>query len=467
MDPGHHYQPHHRPLNNASSIRRQVAAATANANSNAGEDSSANRPSTVSQFEECLVTRPLNVVSRAQPLAETQRSSLNELPPPQPQQIQDPESLSSIHKVSQPPKVEEHIGFPQRTMSSLRSTKRRLYNNWPLSSIWGVGSRNENSEISDDQTQCSDRSQSQSNTTSSSESPLGYKYQLSGTHLTTLITHYEVDNSKTDISSAKNELNASSGAVTGTATRLIGANIVYIQEVPATTGWDTIISQLCGGAIERVVRGTDTQGRSEFCSVEVHFQRDRSAVQFYHFTLSGRFFINGVQYKAQMLPENGPRELVSKRQNGQVFYQMERKCARRCLYLIPDPSNRSDGRDRGLLGISRSMSSQRGLRRRTTPVHKSDHFLTAHETTYVSTMFDMGDLKHHFGKFGCVASITPIISNRREEPTAKMCIQYTDVRPAIFVKQIYQQQTQRLDPIFEGYTLEFGDDPADRACPYA
>lgn len=204
--------------------------------------------------------------------------------------------------------------------------------------------------------------------------------------------------------------------------------ILCFDGLPQSVGLNSVISQLYGGPLEKVVYVNED--RTNVRIIQAHFFQARDALAFYEFTKTGRFLINGQVY----FPHWANAGIANIYTLPKVIHdEMVYNGARRCLTLSRKANSLSE---LGEVGT------------------KLKHYNVRLNT-------NIEKIRRDFSKYGLIIAICPLI-----EPTVALSIQFADVRCAIRTKKLFERQSDSsLSRSYAGWMISYGKDPTDRKCP--
>ncbi|KAL6944950.1 hypothetical protein ACO0QE_002392 [Hanseniaspora vineae] len=222
--------------------------------------------------------------------------------------------------------------------------------------------------------------------------------------------------------------------------------VVILENLPPVTDVDSILNQVYGGPIEKIVKKTDKKNPSVIEEVEVFFVEHKDAEKFMRFASTNLFMINGVHpncFWADPIVNKTAKDDFQKiknyvyPKNEQVYSQHGsssiRTGARRCLIL----------KKHEMREVSMSNYEQR-----------NPYLL------YMSDLepFDVSQLIRDFQNFGDIINITPVVSR-------KMCvsINFSNIRDAIDAKIAFETRGTPLNSKYhKDWALWYGKDIADK-----
>ncbi|QHS76331.1 Ssp2p [Saccharomyces paradoxus] len=203
---------------------------------------------------------------------------------------------------------------------------------------------------------------------------------------------------------------------------------ISINDIPRGTGISSVLSQVRGGSLERiVVYRYDTPERS-LHKVDLFFLNYDGAQSFMRYAKTNIFKVNGVQLKPEWIFLESTYENVMKEQSVNRIVEGE-KLISRCL-------------------IVKKSSTK-------TTLNKSN--LDKGQTL---ENIDIRELEKDFQNFGEVLEITPIVSR-------KLCISifFYDISSAMRAMEEYEQKGSYLNnKYFKTWTIWYGKDITDQPC---
>lgn len=204
--------------------------------------------------------------------------------------------------------------------------------------------------------------------------------------------------------------------------------ILCFDGLTNTVGLNSVISQLHGGPLERVVYVAEEMSNVRI--IQVHFFQAKDARAFYSFTRSGRFLVNGQVYYSRWA--GGCIANIYPFPKS-VFDEMAYHGARRCLTLTRKAHSLDTSK--GQVGIK-----------------------LKHHNVLLNVSVDK--IKSDFSRYGLIVAVCPLIS-----PTISISVQFADVRCAIRAKKLFERQADALSRTYSGWIMTYGKDPTDRRCP--
>lgn len=208
--------------------------------------------------------------------------------------------------------------------------------------------------------------------------------------------------------------------------------IVLIKDVITSCGAKSIISQVCGGPLERIVFHEHKKGSM----MELYFIFPEHAKSFYKFgSNTGLLVLNGERLSLEWANRNNSHEveychpLVPKYLMQEINYYG----ARRCLIFsktIPDKLTRH----------SHAM-----------------HYPSPR--THLSRDLDIEEIRKDFAIFGEIIDIASVISRK-----LCFCLHFADIRSAIIAKKECEHEGSLFNSKYSNWSIWYGKDPTDKPC---
>ncbi|EJS41572.1 ssp2p [Saccharomyces arboricola H-6] len=206
------------------------------------------------------------------------------------------------------------------------------------------------------------------------------------------------------------------------------ARSVSINDIPHGTGIASVLSQVRGGSLERiVVYRYDTPERS-LHKVDLFFLNYDGAQAFMRYATTNIFKVNGVHLKPEWIFLESTYENVMKEQSVNRILD-EDKLISRCL-IVKKSSTKT------ILNKSNQDKAQK------------------------LENIDIQELEKDFQNFGEVLEITPIVSR-------KLCVSifFYDISSAMRAIEEYEQKGSYLNnKYFKAWTIWYGKDITDQPC---
>lgn len=183
--------------------------------------------------------------------------------------------------------------------------------------------------------------------------------------------------------------------------------ILCFDGLPSSVGLTSVISQLYGGPLEKVVYVNEDQTKVKI--IQAHFFQPKDALAFYNFTKSGRFLVNGQVY----YPRWANAGIANIYTLPKVIHdEMVYNGARRCLTL----SRKANSLNGELSEVGTKLK---------------------HYNVRLNTSIEK--IRKDFSKYGLIIAICPLIA-----PTVALSVQFSDVRCAIRTKKLFERQVSWL-----------------------
>lgn len=235
--------------------------------------------------------------------------------------------------------------------------------------------------------------------------------------------------------------------------------IVCFDGIPSEVGLNSILSQVCGGALERVV--TVPEDSSNPRIVQLHFFQAQDAAAFFEYTMSGRFLINGAAYR----PRWGNASLAAVYSFPKiVFDEMVYSNARRCICLTMrhrDVATAAAVAQAQARATDPSKGAANGDGANTTAIASTSRVRPMISSRNVAMDVSLDTIHRDFSRFGPILSITPLIFNH-----VNISIQFADTRHAIRAKKSFERKSDAaLGMRYSGWAVSYGKDPTDRRVP--
>lgn len=241
-------------------------------------------------------------------------------------------------------------------------------------------------------------------------------------------------NSEENANSSVSTETSSSGSSTSTkvdctATLLNGAkNTVVIGNVPEGTGLQTVLSQVMGGPLRKIIPQRNDDERKTLKEVYIEFQKTEDCAEFMKYGATNLFLINGKHPDVEWYF------------GGETSSDVQKSCSTTS-------------------GMKGHHEECRQLMLKKRPYRKTlNKFTNAEDTLLVE--FNLQELERDFSQHGEIQDITPIISR-------KLCIgvAYLDLESAIKTMREYSDVHSDLHKkYFDTWALWYGRDPTDQPC---
>lgn len=210
--------------------------------------------------------------------------------------------------------------------------------------------------------------------------------------------------------------------------------VVVLNDIPPLTSISSILAQLCGGPLERVIFRKDGAKGSNTC--EIYFMFPEHAANFYEFsTRTNLFILNGKQIAVKWATRSNTNDLDNSHPSVPVYLLNEfvQWGARRCLVFSKAVSTKSP----------RNSSTM--------------HYPNAKANFSKGVSYE--EIKSDLSVFGEIVEIAPVISR-------KLCfsVHFADIRSAIVAKKVCETPSTPLNIRYNDWTLWYGKDPTDTPC---
>ncbi|RLV91550.1 Sporulation-specific protein 2 [Spathaspora sp. JA1] len=208
--------------------------------------------------------------------------------------------------------------------------------------------------------------------------------------------------------------------------------IVVLTNIDATMGINSILQQVCGGPLEKVIQLNNGH-------VELYFIFPEHAIQFYTYgKATGLLMVNGQRLRVEWWMNENENEnenyhpTISKQLLSDII---QFKC-RRCLVLTKEVTGKS---------------CRTG----------SDKLFYPDPKIHYSQDLNIEQVRNDFGKYGIILDIGSVISR-------KLCfsIFYSNIRSAIYAKKEMELEGSELNEKYKGWDIGYGTDITDRSIPF-
>lgn len=243
--------------------------------------------------------------------------------------------------------------------------------------------------------------------------------------------------------------------------------ILCFDRIPDNVGLNSIISQVSGGPLERVVNvGAESSSNPRI--VQIHFCQAADAMTFYEYTTSGRFMINGTSY----MPRWGNASLATIYSFPKIVYdEMMFRGARRCINLTLKRRDNGNPFGPGIRKIEEGREEVKHNADCTVSYMPSNGVGATGGSNWkpkamvssrnIGLNVSLETIWRDFGKFGEILSVFPLILHH-----VNISIQYADVEHAIRAKKTFERQfDEEMSKRYEDWTISYGKDPTDRRVP--
>lgn len=207
-----------------------------------------------------------------------------------------------------------------------------------------------------------------------------------------------------------------------------GRRSVLLRGIPSNTAIGNVVSQIRGGALEKIV-----YHKTSDPSLEAHFLSAGKASLFLKYaTETGLFMVNGTRLAVTWAPvccEEASPHLPTF-----IVEEVDYFHASRLLVL----SQPVEGK------VAKDCRSKKIY-----PVPEENF----------STEFDAETIKWDFHKFGTIVEIMPVISKK-----LSVSIQFSDIRSAILAKKAFDKKDSAFSHKYSAWTLKYARDPSNKPC---
>ncbi|RLV91460.1 Sporulation-specific protein 2 [Spathaspora sp. JA1] len=205
--------------------------------------------------------------------------------------------------------------------------------------------------------------------------------------------------------------------------------VVVLTNIDATMGINSILQQVCGGPLEKVIQLNNGH-------VELYFIFPEHAKQFYTYgRATGLLMVNGQRLRVEwwMNTNENENENYHPTIPKPLLSDIIKFECRRCLVLAREVTGKS---------------------RRT-----GDKMFYPDPKTHYSQDLNIEQVRNDFGKYGIILDIGSVISRN-------LCLSifYSDIRSAIYAKKEKELEGSELNQKYKGWYIWYGTDITDRAC---
>lgn len=220
--------------------------------------------------------------------------------------------------------------------------------------------------------------------------------------------------------------------------------VAIFRNLPDGTGLQSILTQVQGGPLEKIVKLESQDGKTLVKSLELHFINHQDAKNFITYGRTRLFKING----QHLQPEWASKKVNDfSNQRIQLIYEQ--------IY----PKNEKIYSHHGTASIGTGARRCLILKKNVMKKSKSGSRHYPSPKSHLSPL-NVDEIKADFGKFGEIVDITPMISR-------KLCISvnFYDVRSAILAKESYEYPNSYLNSKYHSdWTMWYGRDITDKPC---
>lgn len=217
-------------------------------------------------------------------------------------------------------------------------------------------------------------------------------------------------------------------AVKNSASTSASLRVLVIRNLLSQTGLNSVLSQVHGGPLERVVYH---QNR-----IELYFVFPEQAKRFFLYgTQTGLFVVNGSALRLEWASSSNAENLDAHHPAVQKNVLQE---------IVQSGSRRS-------LIFAQAVEGK--------PIRNDKKLFYPDPSTHFSLGLDIAKIKQDFSTFGQVQCILPVISR-------KLCfsLSYADVRLAIIAKRECETSGTFMHGLYGKWTVWYGKDCTDRPC---
>lgn len=248
----------------------------------------------------------------------------------------------------------------------------------------------------------------------------------------TLNTHDKIDQRRKSRDLKKNETTlASWGLFPKNSEDTL--RVLVMKNIPAKVGIDSIMSQIYGGPLERLILHHDLKSSW----AEISFIKPHHAQQYYNYgTKTGLLIINGIKLTLEWADASNTENMTNEHPpiSKYLLNEIDNHGSRRCLIFTKDVF-------------------QKNLIKSTNKLHYPDPKI------HLSKGVNFRNIKRDFGHFGELVSINPVISKK-----LSFSIVFADIRSTIIAKRVCETKGTKMNSCYGDWNIEYGKDSADRPC---
>ncbi|EGW32735.1 uncharacterized protein SPAPADRAFT_149868 [Spathaspora passalidarum NRRL Y-27907] len=203
--------------------------------------------------------------------------------------------------------------------------------------------------------------------------------------------------------------------------------VVVLTNVDSSMGINSILQQVCGGPLEKVVQLNNGH-------IELYFIFPEHAKQFYTYgRATGLLMVNGQRLRVEWWMNENENVNYHPPISKPLLMEIIQHGCRRCLILAKEVRGKQ--------------------------LRSGDKMFYPEPTIHYSQDLNIEDVKADFGRFGKILDIGSVISR-------KLCfsIFYSDVRSAIFAMNEIETGGSDLNKKYRDWFIWYGKDVTDRAC---
>lgn len=210
--------------------------------------------------------------------------------------------------------------------------------------------------------------------------------------------------------------------------------VVIIKNIPDKVSIDTVLSQIYGGPLERLLLNSNQNGNY----AEVSFIKPEHAQAYYEFTKkSGFLMINGAKLSVEWADSTNSEEYNDTQHpsvTNYLLHEIHTHGCRRSLIFSQD-----------VVGKSHYKNPKK--------LHYPDPRI------HLSKELCFSEIKKNFSEFGELVSINPVISKK-----LAFSIVFADIRSSIIARRVCESKLHKMHELYGDWKIEYGKDTADRPC---
>lgn len=208
--------------------------------------------------------------------------------------------------------------------------------------------------------------------------------------------------------------------------------VIVVSNIPKKTGVNGVLSQVCGGPLERVIFYENAIRPR----MELYFIFPEHAVKFYNFGRNtGQLIVNGTRLVLEWADRTNTDNLGTHHPlvPRYLLHHIVKNSSRRCLIFAK-------------MVVGKTIKNDRSL-----------HY--PNPTKNFSKNLDIRQVRHDFSNFGHITQIGSIISR-------KLCfsLHFSDIRYAILAKSECEKPGSVMNAKYEGWKIWYGRDITDTPC---
>ncbi|CCK67982.1 Ssp2p KNAG_0A02930 [Huiozyma naganishii CBS 8797] len=200
---------------------------------------------------------------------------------------------------------------------------------------------------------------------------------------------------------------------------------IVIDNIPSDTGINSIVSQIRGGPLTKIILESDSANRNQAVKLRLQFLSCQDSNKFMQSAKSHLFQVNGAKL--------------------QPFWDDNEQCTDNDVLTYN--KNDSEG------GVTRCL-----ILKQVVPEKKASSFSRDKNSMLVD--LDINEVRRQFSAFGSVQDITPVISR-------KLCLAifYLNINSALQAMKSYQTPSSDLHELYsQSWSMWYGKDTTDRPC---